>query len=174
MKINLASGQRPFKKPWLNLDIRDQGYKVDIIGDIRKLDKIKDNSVDVLVAHHCLEHIDMSEVLGTSREWYRVLKPGGRLAVSVPDAKAIAKRWLDGQIDDFTFNVNMYGAYQGHQTDLHRWSYSANYLIDMMTGKGVVPWKWRNFTFNELNVPLYKGADFAFDWWILALEFIKK
>ena len=31
VKLNLGSGQRPFKSPWLNVDIRDQGYPVDVL-----------------------------------------------------------------------------------------------------------------------------------------------
>lgn len=175
-RVNLASGQRPFKQPWLNVDIREQGYPVDLIADIRSLPQLSDRSASVMVAHHCLEHIDMSQVTDMAKEWFRILEPGGVVAVFVPDARAIADRWLKGQIDNFTFNVNMYGAYQGHPEDLHRWSYDYQYLIDQMTGKDrQVPWtSVRRLYPQDLQVnPRYEGADCAFDWWILAVEFTK-
>ena len=37
IQINLASGQRPFPKPWINIDIKDQGYPVDILTDDKDL-----------------------------------------------------------------------------------------------------------------------------------------
>lgn len=172
-KINLASGQRPFPKPWENIDIRDQGYQVDIIADIRTLPMIEDNTCEVLIAHHCLEHLDMSHVGGAAKEWHRILVPGGRLAVFVPNARAIAERWLAGQIDDFTFNVNMYGAYQGYPEDLHRWSYRYDYLADQMSSGGA---QWsiiRPIHPQDVNNGIYAGANLAFDWWILAMEFTK-
>lgn len=173
-KINLASGQRPFKEGWTNLDIRDQGYAVDILSDMRSLPMIPDNSVDVLVCQHGVEHLDMSEVGSTAREWHRVLKSGGKLVVCVPNIKELIKAWLDGRIDDYIFNVNVYGAYQGHLEDLHRWSYYYEYLVSQMSQEGV---DWSQVKpFQDLDRilnPIYLGADISFDWWILSVEFTK-
>ncbi len=173
-KLNLASGQRPYPDPWINIDARKQGeHRVDIIGDIRKLDMIEDNSCEILVAHHCVEHIDMSEIGGLAKEWHRVLAPGGVLAVCVPNAKAIADRWLKGQIDDYIFNVNMYGAYQGYPEDLHRWSYHYEYLKSQFS-QGI---EWADVKPLTPQVaqfdPRYSGASIAFDWWILSMQFTK-
>lgn len=173
-RLNLASGQRPYPEPWINIDARKQGeHKVDIIADIRKLDMIEDNSCEILVAHHCVEHIDMSHVGDLTKEWYRVLAPGGVLAVCVPHAREIAQRWLAGQIDDFTYNVNMYGAYQGYPEDLHRWSYHPEYLKSQMS-QGIT-WGRVQTLYPHMvqNDPRYHGASIAFDWWILAMEFTK-
>ena len=173
-KINLASGQRPFKEPWLNVDIRDQGYKVDVLADIRSLPMIKDNSCEVLVAHHCLEHIDMSEVGAVAKEWYRILSPGGKLAVFIPDRKALIEAWQQGRIDDYIFNVNMYGAFQGHIEDLHRWSYTYEYLEKQMRNNNEIPWSQvRRIEPWMMSDARYQGAECAFDWWILATEFTK-
>ncbi len=83
MKINLASGQRPFKKPWINVDIREQGYEIDIECDVKNL-PFDDESCDILVAHHLWEHIALDEQEETIREWYRVLKKGGILSIHIP------------------------------------------------------------------------------------------
>ena len=174
MKINLASGQRPFKKPWINVDIRNQGYDIDIECDVKKL-PFEDNSCDILVAHHLWEHIPLHEQEETIREWYRVLKKGGTLAIFVPNMREIASAWLTHRIDSFIFNVNTYGAWQGHTTDLHRWSYDDKELYDRVTclreGKSLFEFDYQNYNPNN---PLYHGADIAQDWWILSKEFIKK
>ncbi len=84
MRINLASGQRPFKN-WTNIDIRKQKdgdgnyYQCEIEADVKKL-PLKDNSADIMVAHHVVEHFRLNEISEVVREWQRVLKPGGKLA----------------------------------------------------------------------------------------------
>lgn len=173
-KLNLASGQRPYPEPWINVDIRKQGdHKVDVIADIRDLSMFEDNSCDILVAHHCVEHIDMSHVGGLAKEWHRVLAPGGILAVCVPNMREIASRWLRGEIDDFTFNVNTYGAYQGYPEDLHRWSYHYEYLKSQMSQDLV----WSDVRPLNHQVQMqdfrYNGASIAYDWWILSVQFTK-
>lgn len=56
---------------------------VDIVGDIRDLWMFEDESVDVIVASHVLEHL--TDAKSALKEWYRVLKPEGVIAIAVPD-----------------------------------------------------------------------------------------
>lgn len=52
-------------------------------GDAQFLESVPDNSVDFVHSSHCLEHlVDPFEGL---KNWFRVLKPGGHLVVTVPD-----------------------------------------------------------------------------------------
>lgn len=52
-------------------------------GDAQYLPGIPDGGFDFVHASHCLEHMeDPREAL---RHWFRVLKPGGHLVVTVPD-----------------------------------------------------------------------------------------
>lgn len=180
LKLNLASGQRPFKDDWVNIDIRKQGdYRVDIIADCRKLSMYQNETIDVIVAHHLFEHFVLNDIDGIVGEWHRVLKKGGKMAIFVPNLWEIDKSWIEGRIDTFIHNVNTYGAYQGFETDLHKWGYSRQELIDR-----VCCWDGRrkkyDFDVRDINSailnsdPAYQGADVALDWWILALEFTKK
>lgn len=50
-----------------------------------------DNSVDEIRCVHMLEHLSYKEVPEALQEWHRVLKPGGRLRVSVPDVESVVK-----------------------------------------------------------------------------------
>ena len=55
---------------------------------VRQIDDLsifKDNSVDLIYASHCLEHFGHLEIPKVLAEWYRPLKTGGILRVSVPD-----------------------------------------------------------------------------------------
>lgn len=77
-----------------------------------------DNSVEEIYASHVLEHIGMAKAQETLREWCRVLKPGGRLRVAVPDIEKWCRGYVagdcsvdirhlyGGQIDDNDFHKN--------------------------------------------------------------------
>lgn len=184
IKINLASGQRPFQKPWVNVDIREQydsngeKYPIDIVTDIKNLSMFEDASVDVLVGHHVWEHIPLHEQEQYLHEWWRVLKPGGKLLLCVPDMREIARKWVNSEIDSFTFAVNASGAWQGYVEDLHRWQYDERELIDRVSSwtgsEKKFPWLARRvFSQYDLDWGLYNGSDIAFAWWILIVEFSK-
>lgn len=179
MRLNLASGQRPFKADWVNIDIKEQGYPLDIVTDIKDLRMIPDESVEVAVLHHVVEHIAIHDLEQYIGEWLRVLKVGGRLAVFVPNLKELDKAWVEGRITTFIHNVNTYGAYQSGVEDLHKWGYDYQELIDRMSGQdqeGNRKFNWsiiQPITQDTLSNPVYKDADIAMDWWILAVEFTK-
>lgn len=63
----------------------------DILGDMRNMDTIKDESFDGLFSSHNLEHVFDHEVVVVLKEFYRVLKKGGRLLITMPDLEAVAK-----------------------------------------------------------------------------------
>lgn len=181
IKINLGSGQRPFKSPeWINIDSRAQGYPVDIITDVKNLNMIPDNSVSVLVAHHLFEHIRLNDQEQCITEWYRILKPGGRLAIFVPDLRVLATRWLQGKLENFLYFVNLYGAYQGYEDDTHKWGYDEKELARRVslyneeTQQAKIKWssitRWKP---EQAFDKEYADADIAQDFWILSLEFIK-
>jgi SAM-dependent methyltransferase len=89
-KILHFSAERPFFHRWRKLE----GY---VAGDIKKsrvanavvdITRIQfpDNTFDVLICHHVLEHVpDDAKAIA---ECFRVLKPGGEAYFSVPQANA--------------------------------------------------------------------------------------
>lgn len=165
-KLNLGSGQRPFdnRLGWINIDISKK-HKPDLVGDCSDLSMFQDGSIQLVVAHHVLEHYGCNEGDPMIGEAYRVLRPGGSLIVCVPDLKALARRWLVGQLDDFSYTVNLYGAYQGEEGDRHKWGYHRESLK-----KYLVKWDWTVKDFDYREIP---GASVARDFWILSLECVK-
>jgi len=107
--INLGSGQRPFTTEssyfWLNIDINPK-WNPDMVADGANLDKIADASQDIIVSHHNLEHYGCGEAAPMIRECYRVLKPGGRLIVCVPNMDALCRGWLSGRISTSLFSTS--------------------------------------------------------------------
>lgn len=172
--LNVGSGQRRFDNEygWINVDtVSRSGQVPDFICDANKLtEKFQANSIDMVVLHHVLEHFGCGEADDVIRQCYEVLKPGGSLLVFVPDMSKLAGRWLGGEISDYTFFVNTYGAYQGEDGDRHKWGYSsgglATYLQSTLLGiqySSIKLFDWR-------DIP---GADIARDWWILGVEVVK-
>lgn len=75
---------------------------VDHVGDARDLSRFLDNSFEVIYASHVLEHFDYrDEVVAVLREWKRVLVPGGKLHISVPDLETICLLWSHNKAASF-------------------------------------------------------------------------
>ena len=72
-----------------------------------------DDSVDEVHASHILEHFPHGQVEGVLREWVRVLKPGGRIRIAVPDFELIAQAYLAGK------DIPAQGYVMGGQIDEH-------------------------------------------------------
>ena len=56
----------------------------DVVADVTEELPFDDNYADAIIARHILEHC--VNTIGALKQWKRVLKPGGRLIVSVPDS----------------------------------------------------------------------------------------
>ena len=68
-------------------------------------------SVTALRANHVLEHQSYELIGETLREWARVLVPGGRLDIGVPDARFVAAQWVRGEIDTAEANYWILGGH---------------------------------------------------------------
>lgn len=165
LKLNLASGQRPFGPPFVNVDVNPK-WNPDAVADMRDLSIFADGSADLIVIHHGVEHVSAQEIDCVWRECARVLAPGGSLIVTVPDMRALAAGWLQGRINDELFMANCYGAYMDNESDRHRAGYTRKTLERELKKffADVRPFDFR-------AIP---GADIAgHDWWILELEAFK-
>jgi predicted SAM-dependent methyltransferase len=76
----------------------------DIIGDIRDLKNVEDESVDGLFSSHNIEHIFTHEIPTALQHFYRVLKPGGILCILCPDIQAVAEEVAKGRLEEPLYN----------------------------------------------------------------------
>ncbi len=83
------------------------GPQVDHVGSAADLRRFPDGTFAALYSSHVLEHLDYTgELQAGLREWRRVLLPGGRLYVSVPDLAVLANLFLaEGLTADQRFMV---------------------------------------------------------------------
>ncbi|HJW71593.1 MAG TPA: methyltransferase domain-containing protein [Geothrix sp.] len=72
------------------------GPFVDHVCNANDLSRFADGSFLEIYASHVLEHFDYNgELQKTLKEWYRVLRPGGKLFISVPDLDVLAGLMLE-------------------------------------------------------------------------------
>ena len=94
-----------------------------------------DGSVDEVYASHVLEHFPHADAQDVLNEWVRVLRPGGKLSVAVPDWDRIVEAYQHGC--NFSLEQVVYG---GHvdENDVHHSMYNASGLRIMMRRAGIV------------------------------------
>jgi predicted SAM-dependent methyltransferase len=92
--VKLHIGGQEISQGWTILDVEERP-EVDIVSDASCLSKIADESVSIIYASHVVENFHYgldNKLVTTLSEWHRVLQPGGKLLVSVPDLKTLC--WL--------------------------------------------------------------------------------
>ncbi|MFT4976144.1 MAG: hypothetical protein ACI8S6_002040 [Myxococcota bacterium] len=86
--VRLHLGAGPEKREgWINVDI-NAGYDPEIVSQADKLPMLPDGCVDELEANHLFEHLHHSQAIAALKEWRRVLRPGGRISLELPNLAA--------------------------------------------------------------------------------------
>lgn len=88
LRLELGSGYHP-TPGFTHLDLNPAAPDVDIVGPAFPLPDVKDGTIAELRAVDVLEHLSYRDTAAALAEWTRVLQPGGRLYVQVPDADLI-------------------------------------------------------------------------------------
>lgn len=111
------------------------GAHVDHVGNANDLSRFADNTFTDVYASHVLEHFDYrDELLRSLREWRRVLNPGGRLHVSVPDLEILSRLLVDTALTiSERFHV-MRMIFGGHvdRYDYHQVGLTEDFLTDFL------------------------------------------
>lgn len=73
-----------------------EGGNVNKVSDIRKLDWLSNGSVDEIYSAHAVEHISYTEIIQVLKEWHRVLRPGGKITIKMPDLDFMCRAYVEG------------------------------------------------------------------------------
>ena len=101
---------------------------------------LPNESVEEIVASHVLEHFSHREIRAVLTDWVRVLKPGGKIRIAVPDTEEVARLYLAGA------PVNIQGYLMGGHNDaddFHRCLFDKESLVEEMMSVGlerIGPW----------------------------------
>ncbi len=91
VRLHLGCGDKILRGYW-NLD---RYGNPDEYADITK-PEYPENSVDEILCIHTFEHLFPWKVIDILKGWHRVLKPGGRLILEMPDMKKILQHMVPG------------------------------------------------------------------------------
>jgi predicted SAM-dependent methyltransferase len=114
--LEICGGRTPLSPDNLNVDIVDHPT-VDVIADISRKLPFDDKEIDKIISIATLEHFGPLQLKAVLREFYRILREGGRLEIGVPSLEKIFKYYQHNGCDDFAVRF-LHGA-QKDQYDVH-------------------------------------------------------
>jgi predicted SAM-dependent methyltransferase len=144
-RINVGSGDWPLSY-FTNID-EDPSKPAQLHYHVPPLD-FDDVSVDYVWAGHFLEHLPYDEGAKFLDEAFRVLAPGGKCGIMVPDTREIVTRWLRGDLDCVEYPQGTWWPindldslchlffYSTAQDSPHLWSYDRETLARAMDRAG--------------------------------------
>jgi predicted SAM-dependent methyltransferase len=145
-RLNLGCGAQRLGPDWVNID-QNPAVEPDWCTRVPPIDRT-DESVAEIYIGHMLEHLEPGDAGHLLLECHRVLVPGGRLGVVVPDTRRILACYLRGdhtrvevpqerfwELDDLD-DVCAVFLYSTFQDSPHRWSYDATTLKRALTRAG--------------------------------------
>jgi ubiquinone/menaquinone biosynthesis C-methylase UbiE len=150
-KLHLGCGSK-LLKGYINVDVREE-TNCDVIDNISKLSKFKNNDVDVIYACHVLEHFTRAEYKNVLGRFKEVLKDGGTLRLAVPDFKQISNLYNK---KEYTLKQLM-GLLYGGQTYAENFHYVAFDFVTLKKDleelgfKNIQRWDWREVDHGHID-----------------------
>ena len=108
LRLNLGAGDDR-RDGYVHVDLR-----ADVADVVASADRLpyRSGSVAEILALDMLEHFPAARTDAVLREWHRILAPGGRLRIKVPNLAVLAQQIVDGKTPALVIR-NIYGG--------HRW-----------------------------------------------------
>lgn len=135
--IRLHIGGEIAQDGWMNLNTVP-GEFVDFVGDVSDLSGFAEESCQEIYASHVLEHVPQGQIIETLRGLHRILAPGGKLYLSVPDMEVLT--WLFNRPDfDKHHRLWIMRLLFGSQTDPHDFHFiglTFEFMVDYLSLAG--------------------------------------
>jgi len=137
MKIECGSGFHP-QPGFIHVDINSNCPNLDYVSSVDSLPMFEDNSADEMRACDVLEHFSYRDTIRVLTEWFRILKPGGKIYIQVPNAKLLAERWINNDLPlmngmpiDFSASYWIMGGHNDgvFAKDDETWRFNAHYTL---------------------------------------------
>jgi SAM-dependent methyltransferase len=155
LNLHLGCGKIDHKK-FINID----GFPfphVHYVQAIDKLPQFEDGTVDLIYASHCLEHFSYVQTRAVLGEWYRVLKKGAILRLSVPDFDKLVEIYTIHHHDPDVILPQLMGG-QNNKYNLHLTALNKVNLSKLFLAAGFAEFReWQPgtddlTTFNDFSI----------------------
>lgn len=162
-RLEIGSGGRP-QPGYVHVDVDPRAWHVEAVAPAWRL-PFSDGWAEEIVAVHILEHIHPQKLLPTLQEWRRVLAPGGRVRVHVPNTVEILESFIAGPIDRkwalMSAVLGMNGVPGTRRPEEIRWLSDHQILFD----RGVLAWAFEAAGFQEVVDRTGGMSDFHTEAW---------
>jgi len=119
IKLNLGCGEVKING-FLNAD--KYRRDVDLILDATDLSSFYDDTVDEIIAINLVERINPYKVSDMFKEWFRVLKPNGKLTIEVPNMIELCKDFEQANIEKkYEYLNHIFGTYDMEHPPVFGW-----------------------------------------------------
>lgn len=155
MKLHLGCGSK-ILDGYINIDVRPLPG-VHVVSSIDNLSMFSDEAVNVIYCCHVLEHLSRHTVQSALKEWYRVLKPGGIVRISVPNFEAIVQHY--NQNKDLSKLLGLLYGGQSYPENYHYNIWDMNSMTNLLESvgfKNIEHYDWR--TKDTANIDDYSQS----------------
>lgn len=155
MRLHLGCGA--INHPgFINIDGIDRPH-VHFVQSLTPLSRFNDNSIAFIYTSHTLEHFPRIQTVSILKEWFRVLAPGGKLCVSVPDFDRILELYQHSGNDVDFILPPLFGG-QDYPFNFHHTAFNRNSLTKALDDAGFSKVeKWVHGSDAYHNLPDWSG-----------------
>lgn len=171
IRLNLGSGGVEVPG-YISVDKYDT--RASILWDVFDLDQyLPENSVEELLASHLFEHVNPYKSVEMLKKWLKILKPGGRLIMELPNIEELCKDFVKGSKEERYGILNcIYGSVNTKEvgdkseiTSPHLWGWYPEIMYDHLVWAGFtdiqilpeqIPHPHKNFRVEAIKPVLFR------------------
>ncbi|MFA5358066.1 MAG: methyltransferase domain-containing protein [archaeon] len=132
-KLEIGCGEKP-REGYIHFDVRKL-KGVDFVGDAKKL-PFENNSFEEIYSRFFLEHLPRNDAKKALKEMLRVLSPGGRVEIIVPNLEYFCKLFLEGNEQEKEWSLNKIYGFEKYGEDHHYFGYNFETLEKFLEEAG--------------------------------------
>ena len=134
-RVNIGCGW-DHRDGYLNVDFLEV-HKPDLVADARDLSTLPDDYFEEVLANDVLEHLERKDTAPALDEWFRILRPGGRVHVRLPDLLGVARLVQERDtVEDHQQQIHSLFGTQGYAGDYHLAGFTDLTLVAALTAAG--------------------------------------
>lgn len=132
LRLNVGCGQHK-RQGYINIDIQE-GCNPDVVADVLTMD-YEIESVDEIYASNILEHNSLDRIENIFNNFWKWLKYGGALFISVPNLVVICDFISRGYTNKILWNW-LYGDFDAADASGHKWGFTEETLNEIADNAG--------------------------------------